>query len=79
MKTRRTRKIQRHGFQERRRLSVVPRGEENSALSCPLLLVTGVKERAAFTIDRMNVLREKPGFNVPEEYAFKSETEDLKI
>ena len=31
-------------------------GGEDSALSCPLLLVMGVEERAAFTIDRMNVL-----------------------
>lgn len=54
-------------------------GGEDSALSCPLLLVMGVEERAAFTIDRMNVLREKPGFNVPEEDAFKSEIEDLNI
>ena len=51
------------------------KGGEDSALSCPLLLVMGV----AFTIDRMNVLREKPGFNVPEEDAFKSEIEDLNI
>ena len=45
-------------------------GRENSGLSsAPLLLVMGVEERAAFTKDRRNIIREKPGFKVPEEVA----------
>lgn len=60
---------------------MMQRGERRtvaSLLPTPLLLVMGVEERAAFTKDRRNIIREKPGFKVPEEVAFKSEIEDLR-
>lgn len=59
---------------------MMQRGERKTVASLlpPLLLVMGVEETAAFTKDRRNFIREKPGFKVPEELAFKSEIEDLR-
>lgn len=52
------------------------RGEQ-----CPLLPAAPSDGcgRKSCLYHRMKAIREKPGFNVPEEDAFKSEIEDLNI